>query len=269
MSRTTPGRHRAPRSSTFKPFAQAAATLAVSGGMIVTASATSQAAPAAAPAAASATVNAAVTSTVHAMPSAWNTIRYGARSASVKQIQRKVGTTADGIFGPKTLNGVKNYQSRHHLVRDGIVGPRTARSMGLSSASVSRSSYRSAPRASSGSVSRSTTRSAPQTGVLGIAASYTGIWYRYGGSTPAGFDCSGYTQYVFRKAGVNLPRSAAAQQARATRVSNPRPGDLVFYGYPAHHVGIYAGGNQLYDSGKPGLRSQKRHMWAGASFGRV
>ena len=107
-------------------------------------------------------------------------------------------------------------------------------------------------------------------GVLGIAAAYTGIPYVYGGGTPAGFDCSGYTSFVFRQVGVNLPRSAAAQQSYATPVSNPQPGDLVFFGYPAYHVGIYAGNGMMYDAGRPGIPTQLRGVFSGVSgYGRV
>lgn len=109
-------------------------------------------------------------------------------------------------------------------------------------------------------------------GVLGIAAQYTGIMYVYGGTTPAGFDCSGYTSFVFAKVGINLPRTAAQQQNATTRVSSPRPGDLVFMGFPAHHVGIYAGGGMMYDSGRPGTLTQLRAIFYGSgpvSYGRV
>lgn len=82
-------------------------------------------------------------------------------------------------------------------------------------------------------VSRSTTRVPPPAPAsrsgkaLSIAASLAGIYYVYGGTTPAGFDCSGYTQYVFGKAGISLPRTAEAQRQASTRVTNPQPGDLV------------------------------------------
>ncbi len=106
-------------------------------------------------------------------------------------------------------------------------------------------------------------------GVLGIAASLVGIPYVYGGSTPAGFDCSGFTMYVFAKVGISLPRTAAAQQAAATRVSSPQPGDLVFFGYPAYHVGIYAGGGMMYDSPRTGLSTSLRAIFSGVSgYGR-
>lgn len=84
----------------------------------------------------------------------------------------------------------------------------------------------------------------------GTANSLLGIKYVYGGGTTAGFDCSGFTSYVFRQAGITLPRSAAAQYAGSKKVSNPRPGDLVFFsqGGGVSHVGIYVGGGQFIGS---------------------
>jgi len=106
-------------------------------------------------------------------------------------------------------------------------------------------------------------------GVLGIAASLAGIYYIYGGTTTAGFDCSGFTKYVFNKVGINLPRTAAAQQQAATRVSKPQPGDLVFFGSPAYHVGIYAGNNMMWDSPHTGKSISKRSIWSSsATYGR-
>jgi cell wall-associated NlpC family hydrolase len=106
-------------------------------------------------------------------------------------------------------------------------------------------------------------------GVLAVAAALSGIPYVYGGSTPAGFDCSGFTSYVFRQVGISLPRTAAGQQAVVTPVSNPQPGDLVFMGYPAYHVGIYAGNGMMYDSPRSGLSSGLRAIWSSsATYGR-
>ncbi len=106
-------------------------------------------------------------------------------------------------------------------------------------------------------------------GIVGIAASLTGIWYVYGGSTPAGFDCSGFTSYVYAQAGISIPRTSSAQQAAATPVSNPQPGDLIFFGYPAYHVGIYIGNNQMIDALKTGTQIGVRDVWTtDVSYGR-
>ena len=115
-------------------------------------------------------------------------------------------------------------------------------------------------------VSRSTERVAitmpsPAAGVLGIAAMYAGVPYQWGGTTPAGFDCSGFTQYVFAQIGITLPRTAEEQRMAATRVTNPQPGDLVFFGSPAHHVGIYAGGGMMWDAPHSGAVVSKRPIW--------
>jgi hypothetical protein len=80
--------------------------------------------------------------------------------------------------------------------------------------------------------------------IVAAARGYEGTHYEYGGSSPIGFDCSGLTQYVYRTtAGVRLPRTAAAQQhvGVAAPLDDLAPGDLVFYGSPAHHVGIAVG----------------------------
>jgi cell wall-associated NlpC family hydrolase len=94
------------------------------------------------------------------------------------------------------------------------------------------------------------------TDVVAIAMRYLGIAYRYGGTTPRGFDCSGFTQYVFRQVGVTLPRTADQQLRAASRISRSqaRAGDLVFFlsgGY-AYHVGIYLGNGKMVDSPRRG-----------------
>ena len=106
-------------------------------------------------------------------------------------------------------------------------------------------------------------------GILGIAAQYKGIMYKYGGTTPDGFDCSGYTQYVFKQVGISLPRTAEEQRQAVTPVSNPQPGDLVFFGAPASHVGIYAGNGKMWDSPRTGKAVDLRDIWSSdVTYGR-
>ena len=102
-------------------------------------------------------------------------------------------------------------------------------------------------------------------GILGVAQSLQGIPYVYGGATPAGFDCSGFTSYVYRQVGISIPRVAEAQRQAATPVSDPQPGDLVFFirGGSAGHVGIYAGGGMMYDSPHTGTVTQLRPVYGG------
>ena len=110
--------------------------------------------------------------------------------------------------------------------------------------------------------------------VMSAGNSLKGVPYRAGGSTPRGFDCSGFTMYVFRKVGVRLPHSATAQMHKAHRISrsSARKGDLVFFrsGGRAYHVGIYAGGNKVLHSPRPGGRVSTVNIWtSNVSFGRV
>jgi cell wall-associated NlpC family hydrolase len=110
--------------------------------------------------------------------------------------------------------------------------------------------------------------------VMRTGNSLKGVPYRYGGTTPRGFDCSGFTSYVYRKAGVSLPHSATGQMRKAKRISRSqaRPGDLVFFhgGRGAYHVGIYAGNNRTLHSPRPGGRVSTVRIWSrNVSFGRV
>jgi len=86
-----------------------------------------------------------------------------------------------------------------------------------------------------------------------IASKYRGVPYVFGGTTPRGFDCSGYVQYVFRQKGASLTRTADTQALEGVAVSKTKlkPGDLVFfttYEPGASHVGIYAGNNQFWNA---------------------
>ncbi len=95
---------------------------------------------------------------------------------------------------------------------------------------------------------------APRTEVVNIAKRYLGAPYRWGASGPNAFDCSGFTMFVYRQVGVSLPHSSRAQYGAGERVSraNLQPGDLVFFGSPIHHVGIYVGGGSYIHSPRTG-----------------
>ena len=95
--------------------------------------------------------------------------------------------------------------------------------------------------------------SAKRKAVIEYAAQFLGTPYVYGGSTPSGFDCSGFTSYVFANTVGSIPRVAQAQFDATTRVSMSelKPGDLVFFGSSASsisHVGIYVGDGKFIHS---------------------
>ena len=109
---------------------------------------------------------------------------------------------------------------------------------------------------------------------VAIAARYLGVPYRYGGSSPAGFDCSGLVLYVYRQLGINLPRTASAQYGATRRVSRSmaQPGDLVFFfsGGGISHVGIYIGNGMMIAAPHTGARVQQQSIYsANVGFGRV
>ena len=91
--------------------------------------------------------------------------------------------------------------------------------------------------------------------IVATAKQYLGSKYTYGGSSPStGFDCSGFTSYVFKQHGISLNRTAAAQYSNGVAVSraNLQPGDLVMFGKSGiNHVAIYIGGGQIIHASTP------------------
>ncbi|QKS72696.1 S-layer homology domain-containing protein [Paenalkalicoccus suaedae] len=86
--------------------------------------------------------------------------------------------------------------------------------------------------------------------IVNNAKKHIGVPYLFGGTTPAGFDCSGYARYVFNESGISLPRTTGEQYSTGQHVakSNLQKGDLVFFntsGRGVSHSGIYMGGNQF------------------------
>lgn len=141
----------------------------------------------------------------------------------------------DGEFGPATESAVKRFQADTGLEVDGVVGEATYKAL----------MNKEMPPNRSNSIARS---------VMRAAYSVIGTPYVFGGTSPYGFDCSGFTQYAFARAGVYLPRSADSQFYYGRRISMDqiRPGDLIFYTTyepGASHVGIYVGNGNFIHAG--------------------
>lgn len=109
------------------------------------------------------------------------------------------------------------------------------------------------------SSTQGTSSSASGNNIVAYAKKYMGYKYVSGGSSPStGFDCSGFTSYVYKQCGISISRSSSAQASNGTAVSksNLQPGDLVIFNNRANtsigHVGIYIGGNTFIHAGNSG-----------------
>lgn len=111
-------------------------------------------------------------------------------------------------------------------------------------------------------------------GLVGAAmrAVQMGVPYVWGGSAvPPGLDCSGLVYWAAQQLGLGWPRlTAAGYQAGSTPVpwAQAAPGDLLFWGSPAHHIAVYAGGGQMIEEPKPGLNARKIGIWGTPTVGR-
>lgn len=103
--------------------------------------------------------------------------------------------------------------------------------------------------------------------VLDYAAGFLGTPYVYGGSTPSGFDCSGFTSYVYKNTVRSIPRTATSQRNALTNVSMDelKPADLVFFGSGGSisHVGIYVGDGKFIHSPHTGSSVKYDTLWSG------
>ncbi|MGD7043307.1 cell wall-binding repeat-containing protein [Jeotgalibacillus proteolyticus] len=110
--------------------------------------------------------------------------------------------------------------------------------------------------------------------VVSTAKQYLGVPYLWGGTTPSGFDCSGFLGYVLNKHDVYIPRTTAAIWDYGIKVSSPKIGDIVMfetYKPGASHGGIYIGNNQFIHSGNDGVEisSLNNSYWKAAYIGAV
>ncbi|WP_344244735.1 C40 family peptidase [Isoptericola hypogeus] len=96
--------------------------------------------------------------------------------------------------------------------------------------------------------------------IVEIAMQYLGVPYQWGGSTPSGFDCSGFTSYVYAEAGISIPRTSSGQRDAGTVVSREeaQPGDLI---WSPGHIAIYAGGDMQVEAPVPGKTVRYRSIW--------
>ncbi len=163
----------------------------------------------------------------------------GEEISRIQQHLEKLGyqVSADGVYGPNTENAIRAFQKDRGLDIDGVMGPATYQALLGRDLPVSR-----------GDLSTVLVRR-----LVSVAKQYLGVPYLFGGSTPSGFDCSGFVQFVAKSAGLVLPRMADEQYHMGHSVSkkNLQPGDLVFfstYESGISHSGIYLGMGRFISS---------------------
>ena len=165
----------------------------------------------------------------------------GDKGWKIKQAQQyllKLGfdpDETDGRFTKSTRKALRKFQKKYKLKETG----------NLDNATYEELKFQVEAKEYGGNVAT--------TKILKTAAQYKGVRYVFGGTTPSGFDCSGYVQYVFAKNGIRLTRTADTQALEGKYVSRKalKPGDLVFfttYEPGASHVGIYAGNNKFWNA---------------------
>lgn len=203
------------------------------------------------------------------------TLQNGSHGHDVLLLQQKlteIGYSlgkADGVFGKSTEQAVAQFQRDQNIRVTGIVNAATWRA--LKTAKKRPWGANVQPPATTDDTPIVKAPLAPNnvpilprakvTTLIQTAKNYIGTPYTFGGTTPKGFDCSGYLQYVFAKNGISIPRLADDQYKLGTRTkstSQLEPGDLVFfttYEPGPSHCGIYLGsGNFIHASSSKGVR---------------
>ncbi|SDI82138.1 Cell wall-associated hydrolase, NlpC family [Frankineae bacterium MT45] len=160
--------------------------------------------------------------------------------AAIADVLSRVAAIQNQI---NTLAGIKTTSA---------TGTATASSTGATS-STSGSDFSSVLSQLNGATGATSASDSGATGSDAVTAaeSYLGTPYVWGGESSTGIDCSGLTQASYKSLGISLPRTAAEQQKMGTAVdsiADAKPGDLIFYGNPAHHVTMYIGNNQLIEA---------------------
>lgn len=168
-------------------------------------------------------------------------------------IARAYNTTIDQI---KTLNNLTtdNLSLEQKLVVAGTAPAGTPKTNG-SSNTASSSKTNTAGKSGNTQVASRSSNTALAGSILSKAAQYLHTPYVWGGTSPRGFDCSGFVQYVYRQCGYSLPRVASDQAAAGRKVSRSdlKPGDLVYFssGGEINHIGIYVGNGKFIHSSSP------------------
>ncbi|MCM3714325.1 peptidoglycan-binding protein [Alkalihalobacillus oceani] len=168
-------------------------------------------------------------------------LKFGSEGQAVSDLQtqlKRIGLfnqSVTGYYGTVTEQSVKAFQRQQGLTVDGVAGPKTIEKLNAAAGK-----------------STEPPQEFNALNLVADASELLGTPYVWGGTTVAGFDCSGFISYVFAKNGIQLPRTVAGMWEVGTEVKEPRVGDIVFfetYTKGPSHAGIYIGNGQFTHSG--------------------
>lgn len=183
-----------------------------------------------------------------AFASSNTSLKNGMDGSTVSKLQKDLKTlgymsiSPTGYFGDITEAAVIKFQKKNGMTPDGIAGAQTLAKLDK--------------------LSGRTVAASRGASLIDYAKRFLGVDYVWGGTTPKGFDCSGFVRYVFGRFGITLNRVASDQAKQGTTVkkANLRPGDLVFFDTNGglnhiNHVGLYIGGGRFIQasSGSSGV----------------
>ena len=170
-------------------------------------------------------------------------------------------TELDGVYGAETEKAVSAFQRDNKIKVTGVVTNVTWRALRKAKEKKGRVLPAiKVPAKKVADKSKKTFSGANVNAIISTAQTFIGVPYVFGGTTPSGFDCSGYVQYVFKMHGFDIPRLADEQYTfgKAVTRSQLKAGDLVFfttYASGASHCGIYIGnGKFLHASSSKGVK---------------
>ncbi|WP_428911981.1 NlpC/P60 family protein [Niallia sp. Krafla_26] len=160
----------------------------------------------------------------------------------------------DGVFGSNTDHAVRGFQKNNGIAVDGIVGPETKEALNSATHTEIEKLGNSEDPNQQKDYPIVDLSSYSQSDIVSIAQNLVGSPYQFGGTTPTGFDSSGFINYVFSQVGIPLERTHTAMWANnGTHVDGPSIGDVVFfentYKGGVSHSGLYIGNNQMIHAG--------------------
>lgn len=198
-----------------------------------------------------------------------------AAAAAARAAAAKEATTVQPVAATQTASSSTSSNDNNSSSSSDDSSSSNSSSNSTSSSSSSSSSKSTSNNSSSSNLPAPT--GSGYDAMISTAYAQLGKPYSLGATGPGSFDCSGFTSYSFRAAGISLPRTSGAQYAASTKISSSqaKPGDLVFFSYGSGiaHVGIYIGGGKMINAQNNGVSidSLSSSFWAQSlvGFGRV